>query len=219
MELAAARLEQSKRLQNELAEKTKTQDEQILGLRARIAKMSDATAHFSEKEAAEKRLRADFGAALKMIGELKKQVADLENEATEMRHKKETANTQLLDYQLRNIELPGIAAQNGQHGPAKKRSKKAVTAEPETQIETVVEANFESAVLPPDDLTIIQNINSIQEKELARLGILTIAQLAVLEENQILEIAEGSRRLAEKMRKEDWVGQAKRLVQSFELEV
>ena len=226
-----------------LEQQRHSQAEQILGLRAQNRQLTDAAEFFSEKEAAEKRLRTDFGDALRLATELQKQVARLRHDAELARHEKEVLKTQLLDYQLRTVEFPGISAANGKHESAKKAARKkaaqqadspvempAADALPDVQIRNPQSKirNQKSAIQNPqsairnrealpDDLKLINGISNEGEKELEKLGITSIHHLAGLSENQLLEFAEGSRRLVEQLQKEDWIGQARHLVRLAEV--
>ncbi len=209
-----------KKEKSALSERIASQDEQVEGLRARIAQLSDQAENFIEKDGAEKRLHEDLAAATEKVASLEKQLEKLAATNTKIGHEKESLKTQLLDYQLQNAEMPGLLAANNANGSPKNRLKKsAELAIAAPQIgESNSASNGESKPKKSnhafliDDLKIINTITAAQESELAKLGITTIEQLAQLSENQLLEIAEGSSKLAKKMQKENWVGQAQHVL-------
>jgi predicted flap endonuclease-1-like 5' DNA nuclease len=190
---------------SELSLKIIAQEEQIDGLRARLLQISEQADQLSDQEAAEKRIHNDFSAALKRATELQLQVDNLEKETVHFQHQHESLKTQLLDYQLKTIDLPGLLDVNAIKNTSKKRSKKSAGQPTETAAATF-------AAAPAEDLKIINTIEVDQESELHKLGITTIQQLAKLTDAQVLEIAEGSSRLVEQLRAEKWVAQAQHLL-------
>lgn len=199
-----------------LKEKLTGQDEQIIGLRTRLGQMNDQTENFIEKEEAEKRIHEDLAVAAEKLAALEKQLALLTATNTKLGHEKESLHTQLLDYQLKNAEMPGLLAATNGNGSTKVRTKKGAEQPAPTPQNGHLngESGPEKSSAPAiaDDLKIINTITAAQESELLKLGISTIEQLANLSEKQLLEIAEGSSRLAKKMQKEDWVGQARHVL-------
>ncbi len=200
------------------AERETALSEQILGLRSQLGRATERVEDFSEKEVAEKRIHEDFAAAVQKVAELEKQVGQLSSSNSRLTQEKESLQTQLLDYQLKTAEMPGLIALANGNGASKSRGKKGAAqpvAAPQNG-EPNGESNPEKtapAAVEADDLKIINTITAAHESELASLGITTLRQLAELSEGQRLEIAEGSSRLAKKMEKEDWVGQARHVVE------
>ena len=203
-----------------LHERLTGQDEQIAGLRARIGQLGDQAEDFLEKEAAEKRLHEDLAAAIQKTGELEKKLEQVTAAHAKLSHEKESLHTQLLDYQLKNAEMPGLLAATSPNGASKTRGKKnesqPVAAPPSPQGQTNGDSSPKNSASPiavvVDDLKIINTITPAQESELFKMGITTIEQLANLSENQLLELAEGSSRLVKKLQKENWIGQARHVL-------
>ena len=131
-------------------------------------------------------------------------------DAERTRHEKEVLKTQLLDYQLKTAEFPNISASAGKHESAKKSARRKAANQPDSNAESPIETPAAEAL--SDDLKLINGISPVEEKELEKLEITSLHHLASLTENQLLELAEGSRRLIEQLQKEDWIGQARHLV-------
>lgn len=209
LNVAATQISDLETVRDAFSQQLAGQAEQILGLRSQNRQLTDSAEFFSEKEAAEKRLRNDFADALRLATELQKQVARLRNDADLATHEKEVLKTQLLDYQLKTAEFPSISAGNGKHDAVKKAARKKAARQPDSPVSPVETPAAEAL---PDDLKLINGISPAEESELEKLQITSIHHLAGLTENQLLELAEGSRRLVEQLQQEDWIGQARHLV-------
>jgi predicted flap endonuclease-1-like 5' DNA nuclease len=190
-----------------LLEKSTAQTEQIEGLRAKLAQYSVQINYFLSKEEAEEQLHADFAAAVERSQMLINKTEKLEKENAKMYHKIESLETQLLDFQLKSVELPGLLSENTVIKKLKKSNRKNNGQSTENGIAQLASA-------PAEDLKIINNLSPKFELELHRYGITTISKLAALTSDQLQILAEGAQNLVDEMSKENWISQAQHLLQN-----
>ncbi len=94
--------------------------------------------------------------------------------------------------------------------PGKKAKPLKSTQEKISKGKPLEEGPFEEAA--PDDLKEINGVGPKLEKILNELGVTTFSQLSKLDVNEIVEAEDGTIDLAGRIKREDWVGQARKLM-------
>lgn len=103
---------------------------------------------------------------------------------------------------------------------ARERGLTPLPPEPETQATAAAEpagtAEHQADSDTPDDLQAVKGIGDVSEERLAEAGVTTLAQIAGWSDDDLETIAAAIKVSPERIRREDWVGQAKAAAEARE---
>jgi predicted flap endonuclease-1-like 5' DNA nuclease len=194
---AARRLEQAEVRARLLAERVAVLEAQEQKIRARNEAMTHELGRLNEEIHAWKTLHRDFVALQQQLRAFEQSSTELEVERQRLRQQLEAARQHIDALEL---ELLRAAAQYPRRHNGDRRGGPAHRADaPET-----------------DDLKIIHGINAVSELQLNRLGIYSLAQISHWDDDAIIATAKQLGISPGKIFKDDWVGQARKIVSGYQ---
>jgi predicted flap endonuclease-1-like 5' DNA nuclease len=179
---------------------------QILGLKARLAQQERDGGQSVEAKSQVAEMKSSYDATVTRLNSLEDKISQLLAGNAALRTQKAAGSSEAASPKKEVKAAPGTEDSNTDAPADSVAARKAVMSAIGTKIPAATAAS-------KDDLTLIRGIGSFLEKKLNNLGIYTYEQISKFDDEMIIDVTAAIAFFPGRIQRDDWVGQASRLME------